>query len=99
MNMNEVTIKVVVRLKTTEKDLAEDTRILTDLVKPTRSNPGNIEFRVLQDTNDATQFTLIENWQSMAAVDSHAKEDYMAEFTAKKDQLFPISTGEIVREF
>lgn len=92
-------IKVIVHLQTTTENVAEAERIISSLVAPTRAHKGNLEFRAFQDLQDATKFTLVENWESLDDVHDHAETDYMAEFVAKKDELFPGSTTDVVKEF
>jgi len=91
-------IQVIVRLKTTQNNILKAIELLDGLIEPTRSNPKNREFRVMQDLNDTTQFTLIEHWEDMEAVKEYGNMQFMLDFSAVKDTIFPISSAEIVEE-
>lgn len=99
MTQSTQSLTVVVRLQTTTDHLTAATKVLADLIKPTRANPDCDEFRVLQDTNNQLQFTLIEQWHSIDAVKAHGASDYMQTFMAQKTLLFPVSNSEIVTEY
>ncbi|KRN98432.1 putative quinol monooxygenase [Companilactobacillus kimchiensis] len=92
-------IQVIVRLKTTPSQLEDAKELLISLIKPIHANPNNLEFRVMQDTNDLTQFTLLESWSSFEAIKEHSKLDFMVQFAKVKDTIFETSSAEIVNEF
>lgn len=96
---NESRIQVVVRLKTTEPNIQKAEELLAGLIEPIHANPKNTEFRVMQDVHDLTQFTLIENWEGLAAVKEHAQMPFMQYFAAVKDELFVEQTSEIIKEY
>lgn len=92
-------IQVIVRLKTTPEQLDDAKKLLISLIKPIHDNPNNLEFRVMQDTNNLTQFTLIESWSSFEAIKEHSKRDFMIQFDKVKATIFESSSAEIVNEF
>jgi quinol monooxygenase YgiN len=69
--MAEETLRVVARVKARPGKVNELLSILSSLVEPTRKEPGCLRYELLQNNEDATDFTLIEEWQSNAALESH----------------------------
>jgi quinol monooxygenase YgiN len=71
---------------------------LMKIVDPIRANPDCLEFRVYQDRDDPQSFILWERWVSEEAVFAHGKRDYMAEYMAKKGEIFESLEGEFLQE-
>ena len=69
--MAEDTLRVVARLKARPGKVNELLSVLTSLVAPTRKEPGCLSYQLLQNNEDPTDFTFIEEWQSNAALESH----------------------------
>jgi quinol monooxygenase YgiN len=49
----------------------------------TRSDPGNISYDVLQQTNRANHFTVVEGWANRKALDGHAMAAHTLAFREK----------------
>jgi len=49
----------------------------------TRSDPGNISYDVLQQTNRANHFTVVEEWANRKALDGHAMAAHTLAFREK----------------
>jgi len=47
-------------------------------LKQTQTEPGNIVYRLTQDTVNPEKFIVIEQWKSLDALDSHLKQPYLA---------------------
>ena len=72
--MSQVTVvaKVVAKPDTVEQVRGE----LLQLIKPTRQEPGCIEYRLHQDNSDPAVFLFYETWESAAALEQHTKTDH-----------------------
>ncbi|HKO43722.1 MAG TPA: putative quinol monooxygenase [Pyrinomonadaceae bacterium] len=72
-----MSLRVVARIKA-KPDKVEEVRVaLTGLVAPTRSEAGCITYELLQNPDDATDFTFVEEWESDSALASHAASDHI----------------------
>jgi quinol monooxygenase YgiN len=69
--MAESTLRVVAGVKARSEKVNELLSILSSLVEPTRKEPGCIRYELLQNNEDPTDFTLIEEWQNDTALQSH----------------------------
>jgi len=64
-------LRVVARISA-QPDKVEQVRlILSELIEPTRRESGCINYELLQNNEDPTDFTFVEEWESGAALDSH----------------------------
>jgi quinol monooxygenase YgiN len=82
--MAEDTLRVIARIKARPNKVGELLSVLSSLVEPTRKEPGCLSYILLQNNEDPTDFTFVEEWQSNAALESH--------FTTKhfKDSLITL---------
>jgi quinol monooxygenase YgiN len=69
--MAEDTLRVIARVKALPGKVNELLSVLSSLVEPTRKEPGCLSYELLQNNEDPTDFTLIEEWQSNTALESH----------------------------
>jgi quinol monooxygenase YgiN len=69
--MAEDTLRVIARVKAHPGKVNELLSVLSSLVEPTRKEPGCLSYKLLQNNEDPTDFTLIEEWQSNTALESH----------------------------
>lgn len=69
--MAESTLRVVARVKARPNKVNELLSVLSSLVEPTRKEPGCLSYELMQNNEDPTDFTLIEEWQSNTALESH----------------------------
>ena len=65
------TLRVIARIKARPDKVNELRSILSSLVEPTCKEPGCLSYKLLQNNEDPTDFTLIEEWQSNTALESH----------------------------
>jgi len=85
--MAEDTLRVVARVKARPNKVHELLSLLSSLVEPTRKEPGCIHYELLQNNEDSTDFTLIEEWQSNMALQSHFATKHFKEALAKMPNL------------
>ena len=64
--------------------------ILRKLAEASRKEEGNVRFDVLQHAMRANHFTVIEEWQSAKAADTHADTAHTKEY---RNKLGPIAGG------
>jgi len=67
---------------------AEAPAMLRRLAEASRKEPGSLRFDVLQHMMRGNHFTVVETWQSQAALDAHAAAVHTKEY---RDVLQPIS--------
>ncbi len=71
------TLRVVARI-TAKSDQVELLKaVLSELIEPTRQEPGCIQYELLQNRADPTDFTFVETWETEAALDSHLASDHI----------------------
>src|ERR1044072_661653 len=68
-------VKVVARIKAKPGTVDEVRELLCGLVEPTRREPGCLKYELLQNKEDPTDFTFVEEFQSDEAFADHAASD------------------------
>jgi len=61
--------------------------VLSSLVEPTRKESGCLSYILLQNNEDPTDFTFIEEWKSQAALESHFATKHFKDAVAKLPDL------------
>jgi len=69
--MTKGRLQVVARLAARQEKVDEVQAILAGLVPPTRAEAGCLSYELLQNHDDPTDFTFVEEWASDAALDAH----------------------------
>ena len=75
--MAESPLRVVARIKAKSDQIAEVRELLLALVEPTHQESGCISYELLQNRNDPTDFTFVEEWASDSAFESHSNSDHI----------------------
>lgn len=75
--MPPISLRVVARIKAKAETVSEVRELLCSLIEPTRRESGCITYELLQNTEDPTDFTFVEEWESDAALASHAASDHL----------------------
>jgi len=70
-------LRVVARIKAKPEKAVEVRELLCGLIEPTRKESGCISYELLQNREDPTDFTFVEEWESDAAFESHAASDHI----------------------
>lgn len=81
--MTEGPLRVVARINAKSDKIDEVRELLSTLVEPTRTEPGCITYDLLQNRNDPTDFTFVEEWASESDLDSHSMSDHLKELRPK----------------
>jgi quinol monooxygenase YgiN len=80
--MSAQTLRVVARLTALPDKVDEVAAILSELIEPTRREPGCISYELLQNNSDPTDFTFVEEWESDSALDSHIATPHLQKAVA-----------------
>jgi quinol monooxygenase YgiN len=81
------TLRVIARVKAHPDKVNELRSVLSSLVEPTCKEPGCLSYKLLQNNEDPTDFTLVEEWQSNAALESHFATKHFKDAMAKLPSL------------
>ena len=85
--MAEDTLRVIARVKARPGKVNELLSVLSSLVEPTRKEPGCLSYELLQNNEDPTEFTLIEEWQNNTALESHFATKHFKDALVKLPNL------------
>jgi quinol monooxygenase YgiN len=85
--MAQDTLRVIARVKARPGKADTLLSVLSSLVEPTRKEPGCISYKLLQNNEDPTDFALIEEWQSSAALESHFATKHFKDAIIKMPNL------------
>ncbi len=80
-------LRVIARVKARPDKVNELRSVLSSLVEPTCKEPGCLGYKLLQNNEDPTDFTLVEEWQSNAALESHFATKHFKDAVAKLPNL------------
>ena len=58
-----------------------------ELIEPTRPEKGCIQYQLLQNHTEPTDFTFVEEWTDNAALDAHLASDHIETASAKLENL------------
>lgn len=64
-------MRIVARVSAKPDQVDAVREILLRLIQPSRDEPGCINYLLLQNEVDATDFTFVELWRDRAAFDAH----------------------------
>ncbi len=85
--MTNQTIRVVARIVASSQKLEALKAVLLALIEPTRHEAGCIQYELLQNQSDPTDFTFVEEWASHDALDTHLVSAHMEAAGAKLEGL------------
>ena len=75
--MTQENIRVVAHFSAKFQQVATVKHILTELISPTRAEDGCITYELLQNTDNPTDLTFVEEWTSKDALDKHLATDHI----------------------
>jgi quinol monooxygenase YgiN len=79
----EMMVRVIARISS-KADTAEQLRkILTELVTPSRQEPGCLSYELFQDEEDPVEFVTLEHWADSQAAQGHMATPHVAEAIAR----------------
>lgn len=80
-------VKVIARISSKADVAAELRQILTDLVTPSRREPGCLSYELFQDEENPLDFITMEQWTDSSAVEAHLATAHVGEAIAKASSL------------
>ena len=83
-------LTVIAHLVAKPDKIKETRKFLLDLVKPTRMEPGHVEYHLHQDNDNPAEFTFYENWTNRGEWDAHMELPHLKEFAKRADELFAV---------
>ena len=69
--MPDNTLRIIARIKAKPDKVEETREMLSRLVEPTRREAGCLGYELLQNRDDPTEFTFVEEWRDEAALAEH----------------------------
>ena len=75
--MPENGVRVVAHFVTKPRSVDEVKRALVGMIDPTRAEEGCVTYELLQNADDPTDFTFVEEWASKADLDRHAESEHI----------------------
>lgn len=85
--MSQNTVRVVARLIALPDQVEALKTLLLNLVIPTRQEAGCIKYELLQNKEDPTDFTFVEEWETMAHIENHLANQHIQEAISQLDGL------------
>ncbi|MEH2261001.1 putative quinol monooxygenase [Nostoc sp.] len=85
--MTNQTIRIVARIIALPNKVEELKAVLLELIEPTRQEVGTIEYKLLQNQYDPTDFTFVEEWASSEALNTHLDSPHFQAAAAKLEGL------------
>uniref|UniRef100_B8HSM4 Antibiotic biosynthesis monooxygenase n=1 Tax=Cyanothece sp. (strain PCC 7425 / ATCC 29141) TaxID=395961 RepID=B8HSM4_CYAP4 len=95
--MSRSTVRVIADLIAFPDKVEETKNMLLGLVKPTRQEPGCIQYDLLQDETCPNSFTFVEEWESHAALETHLNSAHIQAAISRLPEL--IAEGPIIRRY
>ena len=86
------TLRVIARVKARADKVDELRSVLSSLVEPTQKEPGCLSYNLLQNNEDPTDFTLVEEWESNTALESHIAAKHFKDAQVKLAGLVAAKT-------
>jgi quinol monooxygenase YgiN len=86
-SMFKTTIRVVARVVAFPDKVEQVKSVLIKIIEPTRQEEGCITYELLQNHEDPTDFTFVEEWESQALLDIHLASAHIAEAESQLDGL------------
>jgi quinol monooxygenase YgiN len=90
-------IRVVARFAAKPDRVDDIKRILSELIDPTRAEDGCITYELLQNKQDPTDFTFVEEWSSEAALEKHLSTEHIKRSRSQTEGL--LDAGPDVRVY
>ena len=81
------TLRVVAHLRAKPDKIEETREALCSLIDPTRAEDGCIQYELMQNAADPTDFTFVEEWSGDAALDAHLQTEHIQLVVSKADEL------------
>ena len=81
--MSKTTIRVVARVVARSDKVEEVKSVLLGIIELTRKEEGCIVYELLQNQEDPTDFTFVEEWGSQELLNAHLASPHLAEASSQ----------------
>lgn len=71
------TLRVVARVIALPNQVERLKEVLTALVEPTRQEPGCLWYELLQNQQEPTDFTFVEEWENQDYLNAHLNSEHL----------------------
>jgi quinol monooxygenase YgiN len=75
--MSQKTLRVVARVVALPDKVEQLKTILLKLIEPTRAEPGCVQYHLLQNQAEPTDFTFVEEWASADDLENHLQSQHI----------------------
>ena len=72
-----MSIHIIARFTAKPESVAALRTLLVGMLAPTRQEAGCIRYELLNNRNDPTDFTFVEEWADQAAIDAHMQTPHL----------------------
>ena len=83
-----MTLRVVAHLRAKSDKVDETKRALASLVEPTLAETGCIVYQLMQNNDDPTDFTFVEEWSGNDSLGELLLTDHIQKVVARAEELF-----------
>ena len=80
-------IRVVAHVTSQPETIEETRKALEGFIDPTRAEAGCVYYELMQNNDDPTDFTFVEEWESNEALDAHLESPHITGFKARAGEL------------
>lgn len=85
--MSKTTIRVVARIVAISDKAEEVKSVLLNIIEPTRKEEGCIVFELLENQENHTDFTFVEEWESQELWSNHMASVHIAQAVSQLNGL------------
>ncbi|MGH2415714.1 MAG: putative quinol monooxygenase [Microcystaceae cyanobacterium] len=85
--MSHKYLRVVARIIALPNKVEELKTVLSQLIEPTRQEAGYIQYELLQNQSDPTDFTFVETWTNQSALEAHLESAHLQSAVQKIEGL------------
>jgi quinol monooxygenase YgiN len=82
-----MSIHIIARFTAKPESVAALRTLLVGMLAPTRQEAGCIRYELLNNRNDPTDFTFVEEWADQAAIDAHMQTPHLKAVVADSAPL------------
>lgn len=80
-------IRVVAHLTSKPETIDETRAALEGFIEPTRAEAGCIYYELMQNNDDPTDFTFVEEWESNETLNAHLESPHITAFKQRAGDL------------
>ena len=95
--MSKLKVRVVANFIALPEKVEEVKLVLLDLIEPTRTESGCIQYELLQNEENPTDFVFVEEWESKAQLNAHLESPHINGVGAKLDGL--LAAEPVIRSY